>query len=219
MTDFIGVYGASGFGREVMPLVRHQYEKFKKEQFVFIDDNQAGEMLSGYRILSYTDFLAHSGLSKGVVIAIANSQVREKLTSKLASDHVKQLNIQAQNVAIAEEAEIAEGSLFCSFTCVTSNAKIGKGFHANIYSYIAHDCVIGDFVTFAPGVKCNGNVHIEDHAYIGTGAVIKQGKSDRPLVIGKGAVVGMGAVVTKNVPAGVTVIGNPAKPLGKHING
>ena len=219
MTDFIGVYGASGFGREVMPLVRHQYEKFKREQFVFIDDSQAGEMLSGYRILSYTDFLAHSGLSKGVVIAIANSQVREKLTSKLASDHVKQLNIQAQNVAIAEEAEIAEGSLFCSFTCVTSNAKIGKGFHANIYSYIAHDCVIGDFVTFAPGVKCNGNVHIEDHAYIGTGAVIKQGKSDRPLVIGKGAVVGMGAVVTKNVPAGVTVIGNPAKPLGKHING
>lgn len=218
MTDFIGVYGASGFGREVMPLVRHQYEKFKKEQFVFIDDNQAGEILSGYRILSYTDFLAHSGVSKGVVIAIANSQVREKLTSKLASDHVKQLNIQAQNVAIAEEAEIAEGSLFCSFTCVTSNAKIGKGFHANIYSYIAHDCVIGDFVTFAPGAKCNGNVHIEDHAYIGTGAVIKQGKSDRPLVIGKGAVVGMGAVVTKNVPAGVTVIGNPAKPLGRHIN-
>ena len=33
------------------------------------------------------------------------------------------------------------------------------------------------------------------------------------MVIGAGAVVGMGAVVTKSVPAGATVIGNPAAPL------
>ena len=71
--------------------------------------------------------------------------------------------------------DIGEGSLLCPFTCLTSNIKIGKFFHANIYSYVAHDCIIGDYVTFAPGVKCNGNIHIEDHAYIGTGAVIKQG--------------------------------------------
>ena len=67
--------------------------------------------------------------------------------------------------------------------------------------------------TFAPAVKCNGNVHIGDHAYIGTGAILKQGTPDKPLRIGAGAVVGMGAVVTKDVPDGVTVIGNPARPL------
>lgn len=216
---YIGVYGASGFGKEVMPLVREQYATWDKEKFVFIDDSQAGSTLSGYPVLSYADFLANPSEEKGVVIAIANSQVREKLGTQLAADKVQQLNIQASNAMIAEEAEIAEGSLFCAFTCVTSNAKIGKCFHANIYSYVAHDCVVGDYVTFAPGVKCNGNVHIEDHAYIGTGAVIKQGTPKRPIVIGKGAVVGMGAVVTKSVPAGVTVIGNPAKPLGRNLNG
>ena len=75
--------------------------------------------------------------------------------------------------------------------------------------------MIGDFVTFAPGVKCNGNVVVEDHAYIGTGAMIKQGLPGQPLVIGRGAVVGMGAVVTKSVPAGATVVGNPARLLVK----
>lgn len=218
MISYIGIYGASGFGKEIMPLVRQQYLKLKTEQFVFIDDSQAGGTLGDYPIISYIEFLAIASEEKGIVIAIANSQIREKLAKQLEVDNIFQLNIKANNVIIAEEAEIAEGSLFCFFTCVTSNAKIGKGFHANIYSYVAHDCIIGDYVTFAPGVKCNGNVHIEDHAYIGTGAIIKQGTAERPLVIGKGAVVGMGAVVTKSVPAGITVIGNPAKPLGRNLN-
>lgn len=73
--------------------------------------------------------------------------------------------------------------------------------------------MIGDFVTFAPSVHCNGGIIIEDYAYIGTGAMIKQGTEDKPIIIGKGAVVGMGAVVTKSVEPYATVIGNPAAPL------
>ena len=81
-----------------------------------------------------------------------------------------------------------------------------------MYSYVAHDCVIGDFVTFAPNVNCNGNVHIGNHAFIGSGAIIKQGSLAKPRIIGEGAIVGMGAVVTKDVPPFATVVGNPAKP-------
>ncbi|WP_180054717.1 acetyltransferase [Acinetobacter sp. YH12113] len=215
MVLFIGVYGASGFGKEVMPLARQQYPTLEKQQFVFIDDSGAGTSLNGYQVLSYEDFLKYPDQKKAVTIAIANSQVREKLVKRLTEDQIQHLNIQASNTVILDEVQIGEGSLLCPFTCLTSNIKIGKFFHANIYSYVAHDCVIGDYVTFAPGVKCNGNIHIEDHAYIGTGAVIKQGTPDKPLVIGKGAVVGMGAVVTKSVPPGVTVIGNPARILEK----
>ena len=215
MISYIGVYGASGFGKEVMPLARQQYPTLEKQQFVFIDDSGAGTSLNGYQVLSYEDFLKYPDQKKAVTIAIANSQVREKLVKRLTEDQIQHLNIHASNTVILDEVQIGEGGLLCPFTCLTSNIKIGKFFHANIYSYVAHDCVIGDYVTFAPGVKCNGNIHIEDHAYIGTGAVIKQGTPDKPLVIGKGAVVGMGAVVTKSVPPGVTVIGNPARILEK----
>ena len=108
---------------------------------------------------------------------------------------------------------VGAGAVLSPFVTITSNVRIGQHFHANLYSYVEHDCVVGDFVTFAPGVHCNGNVVVEDHAYIGTGAILKQGQPGKPLVIGRGAVVGMGAVVTKSVAPGVTVVGNPARPL------
>jgi sugar O-acyltransferase (sialic acid O-acetyltransferase NeuD family) len=121
----------------------------------------------------------------------------------------------AENVVQLDDVELGVGAALCPFVTLTSNIRIGQHFHANLYSYVEHDCVIGDFVTFAPGVMCNGNVHIEDYVYIGAGAVIKQGSPSSPLVIGRGAIVGMGAVVTKNVPPGVTVVGSPARPLIK----
>lgn len=210
----IGVYGASGFGREVMPLVRESFaDSAHDAEFVFIDDNDELSELNSHPVFSYKKFISHPASSKAVTVAIANSKVRQELFAKLENDNISLLDVKASNVITMDEIELGAGSILTPFVTFTSNIRIGVGFHANIYSYVAHDCVIGDFVTFAPSAKCNGNVEIGDHAYIGSGAIIKQGRPGRPLKIGEGAVVGIGAVVTKNVPAGVTVIGNPAKPL------
>jgi sugar O-acyltransferase (sialic acid O-acetyltransferase NeuD family) len=218
MTALCGVYGASGFGREVMPLVRAALGKGRvgsvHDKLVFIDDAVSGS-LNGHRVLSWQQFLGADAQARSVVLAIANSTVRAELAGHCQSAGVGFLSVRADNIVIMDDVRIGEGDLLSPFVTLTSNIRIGRQFHANIYSYVAHDCIIGDFVTFAPGVKCNGNVVIEDHAYIGTGAIIKQGKPGAPLVIGRGAVVGMGAVVTKSVPPGVTVVGNPARPLEK----
>ena len=110
-----------------------------------------------------------------ITLAISNGSVRAALSKKCADAGIGIFDIQAENSILMDGVNITEGRVLCSFTAVMSNASIGRHFHANIYSYAGHDCVIGDFVTFAPGVMCNGNVHVKDHAYIGAGAVLRQG--------------------------------------------
>ena len=217
MTEIYAVYGASGCGRSLMPVACQQLQRQNiNVELYFIDDSLIEEMtVNGYRALNYAAFKNLKADRKSVLIAIANSQIREKIAKKLEQDAIELWTVQADNVVRMDDVVLAQGAALSPFVTLTSNIKIGKCFHANLYSYVEHDCVIGDYVTFAPGVKCNGNIHIEDHVYIGTGAVIKQGTLEKPLVIGKGAVVGMGAVVTKSVPRGVTVIGNPARILEK----
>jgi sugar O-acyltransferase (sialic acid O-acetyltransferase NeuD family) len=212
MTLF-AVYGASGFGREVMPLLRAHVPA--GAEAVFIDDNVDADRVNGHRVMNWEAFAAAPAPEKKVTIAIANSQVREVIVAKCLAAGVGFVDVKADNVRILDAVTLGEGHILCGFVTLTSNVTIGSNFHANIYSYVAHDCVVGDFVTLAPCVQCNGNVVIEDHAYIGTGAVIRQGSPGAPVVIGRGAVVGMGAVVTKSVPPGVTVVGNPARPLVK----
>jgi sugar O-acyltransferase (sialic acid O-acetyltransferase NeuD family) len=111
-------------------------------------------------------------------------------------------------MVVMDDVLVGPGGLFSPWTTLTSNIRIGAHFHCNLYSYVEHDCVIGDFVTFAPAVRCNGNVTIGDGAYIGSNSVIRQG-----ITIGAGATVGMGAVVFRDVAPGETVVGNPARVL------
>lgn len=213
------IFGASGFGREVLPLARRQLEQSEMLPWdlTFVDDHPQATHVNGHTVLTYDQWLTEPADSRHICLAIGNSEVRERLLNRSQADGVSIFDVKADNVVIMDDVDIGLGVVLSPFVTLTSNVSIGHQFHANIYSYVAHDCVIGNFVTFAPGVHCNGNVVIEDHAYIGTGAILRQGKPGEPLVIGRGAVVGMGAVVTRNVAAGTTVIGNPARVMAPKV--
>lgn len=218
MSEFglFAVYGTGGCARGIMPLARSILAErgISIDRLFFLDDDESTpETVNGVRVLRFRDFLSMPAHGRYAAIAIAHSRVRQALHQRCVEHGVAPWSIAASNVVVMDDTSIGEGAILSPFVTITSNVRIGRQFHANLYSYVEHDCTIGDFVTFAPGASCNGNIQIRDHVYVGSNAVIKQGTPDSPLIIGEGAVIGMGAVVTKSVPPGVTVVGNPARPL------
>ncbi|RAP27554.1 acetyltransferase [Candidatus Marinamargulisbacteria bacterium SCGC AG-333-B06] len=209
------IVGFGGFGREVMP-VAHDFLNRNEEkdsfELVFVDDSLKTEtMVNGYRSMSRDQFFQEPFVNKYYNISISDYRLRSSIVHEFDLEGCSPFSIFSTNSICLDNNKIGEGAIFCPFTTVTSNVKIGQFFHCNIYSYLAHDCIVGDFVTFSPNVHCNGNVYIHDNVYIGTGAIIKQGDSTKPLIIGEGSVVGMGSVVNKNVAPYTVVVGNPAR--------
>ena len=203
MTRVFGVFGTGGCGRGIVPLVRAQCPDAR---IVFVEDNPRHGECNGHDIMCLAGFADLA--DKAIVIAVADPATRKAIAERCAAAEISFFGVRASQMVSMDDVEIGDGSMFSPWTTLTSNIRIGSHFHCNLNSYVEHDCVIGDFVTFAPAVRCNGNVTIGDGAYIGSNAVIRQG-----VTIGSGALVGMGAVVVRDVPPGATVVGNPARIL------
>lgn len=199
------IFGPGGHGRESIRLAAENAAVTSRTP-VFVADEPRGPVL-GFEVIAPSDLAEDDEM----VIALGSSEARREVARRLSG--VKAGMLIARTAIVGLDVELGEGALISDFAMVTTDCRIGRHFQANMYSYVAHDCVIGDFVTLAPRASINGNVHVGDGAFIGSGAVIRNGASDRPLVIGAGATVGMGAVVTKDVPPGAMVAGNPARAL------
>jgi len=201
----LGIYGCGGMGRELLFIARQQYPEL---EIVFVEDMEHGSSIFGVPVIRFSDLTA----GDLYILSMGNGRIRRLLDAKCASYGLVAASLFAPSFIREYDVAIGEGAVFCHHTMATVSLKIGKQFQCNRYSYVSHDCVIGDYVTFSPRVSCNGNVHIEDDVFIGSGAVIRNGTPDKPIVIGTGAVVGMGAIVTGDVAPGVTVVGCPARP-------
>jgi UDP-3-O-[3-hydroxymyristoyl] glucosamine N-acyltransferase len=108
------------------------------------------------------------------------------------------------NVEIGANCQIAKGAL--------SNTIIGNGCKVNGLCVIAHNCILGKNVWISFSTTIAGSTRIADNVTIYSNVVVRE-----QLTIGTDVKIGMGSVVTKNIPSGETWIGNPAKKIEKKI--
>ena len=195
------IYGCGGHGREMVHAARDD-----SRPVVFLSD----EPVPGYRDIP---IISHADLQDDdeICLAVGSGEIRRRLAEKLRG--FRFATIVAPTAVIDPTAEIGEGAEICDFCLVNSLVRIGCHFQCNSRSHVHHDSLIGDYVTFSPGTMCLGTVEIGNDVFVGAGAILRNGRADQPLRIGDGAIVGMGAVVTSDVPPGATMVGCPARRL------
>lgn len=114
--------------------------------------------------------------------------------------------------------EIGPRTVVRELTCVQQGThratSIGAGCWLLGRAYVAHDCMLGDDVTISAGAALGGNVVVGDGANLGMNVSVHQGR-----LIGPVAMVGMSAVVTRDVPPFAKVYGNPARAHGANTVG
>ncbi|MEM9192340.1 MAG: acetyltransferase [Myxococcota bacterium] len=202
------IYGAGGLGKETLEAAHASGDY---EVVGFIDDNpkRRGERFAGLPILGGRAVLEQEASAR-VVFCLGsptNRTVRQRVVDELGLDLGRLGTVIHPSATIAAATTVGPGTILLSQVVSTADATIGAHVVAMPQVVFTHDCIVEDFVTFGAGARLGGGTRIGTSAYIGSGASIREGTS-----IGEASLVGMAAAVVRDIPAGETWLGVPARP-------
>lgn len=207
----LGIYGASGLGREVNIIARkinaieHRWEKI-----IYVDDNE--DITDVLGTPSYSFRKAQEIFKElEVSIAVGEPRIREMLYNKVKESGVGLATLIHPGIYIDESTVIGEGVTICEGTTVTSCVRLEDNVYIQPHGSIGHDIHIGKHSIIGANVQIGGANEIGERVFIGFMAGTLQG-----LTIGDDVEISAGAIVFRDIEPGLIVMGNPARVIRRN---
>ena len=204
------IIGAGGCGREVLQWAKDiQKEKATWTSICFLDDDPqvldafklkevVAGAIDGYQPCNGDEFIC----------AIGDPVTRLAICNTFRKKGASFTNVIHPTVIIADYSSIGTGVILCPRTIISTNVQIGDFVLINTSCVAGHDVTLEQGCTLSAQCDLMGGAYLEEATFLGSGARIFP-----TIRVGKGAKIGAGSVVIRNVPANVSVFGNPAKQI------
>jgi acetyltransferase EpsM len=204
------IWGASGHALVVADIMRLEC---RFEIAGVIDDGKPagrGGEVHGLKVFGGRERLG--GLFQGgithLIFGFGDCQARLNLTPLVEKIGFQFASAIHPAATIAEGAKIGAGTVVVAGAVINPGAQIGRNCIINTCASVDHECVIDDGAHIGPGARLGGCVTVGQGTWVAMGAIVL----DR-IRIGADSMIGAGTVVTRDVPAGMVVYGNPGRVI------
>ena len=175
-------------------------------------EGRTGEKDHGYKILGTFDDLFQEDLhGKNFLLTMGDGRIRAELQQRILAAGGEVPTLIHPSAVISHFAKIHPQGVYISpFTYVQADSEIETGSVLLSHVNISHNTHIGQYCFVAGGSHIGAYTDMKDYVFVGQGVL---SISDKVKTIGEGAYIGAGSLLTHDVPAGVKVMGRPAKPI------
>ena len=199
MTTSLWIVGVGGVGRETLDVALAA----GVEVAGFLDDDPPDHTVRGLRVIEP----GAAPRDARYIVGIASPDARRRLAEALDHAGLHPVTLVHPLAIVAPEVDLGDGVLVMGGAHVSSSVTLGAHSQVHYNATVGHDATVEPFATVYPGANVSGGVVLEEGATVGSAACVLQGRR-----VGRDAFVGAGAVVTRDVPDRVTVVGSPARP-------
>ena len=206
------ILGTSGNAQDVLDVVEAINAREKTwEPIGFLDDGgAAGDDFMGLPVLGkLATAREHAGCwYMNAIGSDASYRRRSELVGSTGLEPARFATLVHPMAGVSSRAWLGRGVCVNYGASIAGNVTIEDHVTVGPRCVLGHDSVIGAFSVLAAGAVVSGGVHVRRSCYLGAASLIRQNVD-----IGGGALIGMGAVVLRNVRPATTMVGNPARLL------
>lgn len=147
---------------------------------------------------------------EAAIVAVGDNHLRARIVRKIQAraPGIAFPNIIHPAAQLGLDARFGHGNVILAGAVVSTSARVGNFCLVDHHATVSHHVCLGDFVSFAPGVRTGGRGLIGDYGVVCLGANLAPG-----VKVGAHTVIGAGATVLRDLPDCVIAYGTPARVI------